>query len=128
MLYSYIFYISIFLATYMGGGISIQDETYLNIKDSILLNNIARYYGASISSMFSTLDIEDIYAENNLGGLEGGVLHSIFSTVEIKSSTFNSNKGDSGGVIACNSNSTCISQNNKYFSNYVSLYILFIKF
>ena len=105
----------------MGGGVSIQDETYLLIQDSIFLNNFASYYGAGLSSMFSTLKIQKLYADTNICELEGGVLHGIFSNIDVQESTFRSNKGDSGGVIACNSNSTCVSKNNIYLLNNVSL-------
>lgn len=111
-------------ASYMGGGIEVQDEAKLQIEDSLFLDNVAVFYGASISIMFSSLRMLRTHSEANRCEIEGGVIESIFSNVEIFDCTFKSNSGKSGGVIACLSNSTCYSTNNQYVLNRVRLIII----
>jgi hypothetical protein len=103
----------------MGGGLSDQDETEVLIDGTSFLNNVAIFYGAGISAMFSTLRLSNIYAEENICEIEGGVVHRIYTETMVIDSQFKGNLAVTGGVIACNSNSTCLSERNYYVINRV---------
>lgn len=103
----------------MGGGVDVHDESQLYVEDSIFLDNNAKFYGAGISCLFSSLQVLQTHFERNNCDFDGGVIHSIFSTIDIGTSTFTLNHGLSGGALSCTSNSSCLSSNNRYESNSV---------
>lgn len=82
-----------------GGGVYLN-YSFINISNTVIVNNTAAVYGGGIFSYYSTTNIENGTISNNEATVDGGGLCSVSGTMAIQKSIISDNEaGDNGGGI-----------------------------